>query len=53
MLLVLGSGYSGRDKKGTYDNDSQVWSRGNLSVNVGLSEVGEGLPWVGLDAFGV
>ena len=31
----------------------QVRSRGNLSVNAGLSEVGEGFPWVDLGAFGV
>ena len=46
-------GCLGRDEKGTCDNDPQVQSWGNLSVNAGLSEVGEGLPWVGLGAFGV
>jgi len=53
MLLVLDSSCSGQDKKGIYNNNLWVWSQGNLSVNVGLSEVGEGLPWVGLGAFGV
>jgi len=53
MLLVLNSGCLGRDEEGTCDNDLQVQSRGNLSVNAGLSKVGEGLSWVGLGAFGV
>jgi len=53
MLLVLDGGCSGRDEEGVYNNDPQVWSWGNLSVNVGLFKVGEGLPWVGLGTFGV
>jgi len=53
MLLVLDGSCSGQDEKSAYDNDPWVQSRSNLSVNVGLSEVGEGLPWVGLGAFGV
>ena len=53
MPLVLDGGCSGRDEEGVYNNDPQVWSWGNLSVNVGLFKVGEGLPWVGLGTFGV
>jgi len=53
MLLVLDGSCSGRDEKGACDNDPWVWSQGNLSVNMGLSEVEEGFPWVGLGAFGV
>jgi len=53
MLLVLNSGCSGRDKEGACDNNLWVQSQSNLPVNAGLSEVGEGLPWVGLGTFGV
>jgi len=53
MLLVLGSGCSGQDEEGACDNDLRVQSWGNLSVNAGLSEVGEGFPWVDLGAFGI
>jgi len=53
MLLVLGGGCSGRDEEGACDNDPRMQSQGNLSVNAGLSKVGEGLPWVDLGAFGV
>jgi len=52
MLLVLDGDCSVQEEKGYWVNSPQLWSWGNLSVDVRLSKVGGGLPWIGLGAFG-
>ena len=52
MLLVLDGDCSVREEKGYWVNSPRLWSWGNLSVDVRLSKVGGGLPWIGLGAFG-
>jgi len=52
MLLVLDSDCLVREEEGYWVNGPQLWSQGNLSVDVRLSKAGGGLPWIGLGAFG-
>ena len=52
MLLVPNGDCSVRKEKGYWVNGPWLQSQGNLSVDVRLSKVGGGLPWIGLGAFG-
>jgi len=52
MLLVPDSDCSVREEEEYWVNSPQLWSWGNLSVDVGLSKAGGGLPWISLGAFG-
>ena len=51
MLLVLDGDCSVREEKEYWVNGPQLRSWGNLSVDVRLSKVGGGLPWIGLGVF--
>ena len=52
ILLVPGSDCSVQEEEEYWVDGPQLWSQDNLSVNVGLSKAGGGLPWIGLGAFG-
>ena len=51
MLLVPDGNCSVREEEGYWVNGPRLQSQDNLSVNVGLSKAGGGLPWIGLGAF--
>jgi len=53
MPLVPDSDSSVQEEKRYWVNGSQMWSWDNLSVDMGPSKAGGGLPWIGLGICGI